>query len=268
MLAAVSLVTIPLVVAVTFLVARRSQVQFAAEWDRTGTLNGLVEETHTGTPWCRSSGGARRPSRSSAARTGTCTTPASGRSSSGIIQPSMQFIANLDYVVIAVLGGYRVASGFLSLGDVQAFIQYSRQFTMPITQIASQMNMPQSGMALAVAGLRVPRRRGGDCRPRLADVARRRSGWNGERGKRRARLLPLRAERALIEDFDLEVARGKRWPSSGRGAGKTTTVDLLVRFYEVGAGTSSTGSIRKTSPATKWERAMVLEDTGFSRYDP
>ena len=61
----------------------------------------------------------------------------------------MQFIANLNYVVIAVFGGYRVASGLLSLGDVTAFIQYSRQFTMPITQIASQMNLLQSGMASA-----------------------------------------------------------------------------------------------------------------------
>ena len=61
----------------------------------------------------------------------------------------MQFLANINYVAIAVLGGYRVASGAMSLGDVQAFIQYSRQFTMPITQIASQMNMLQSGLASA-----------------------------------------------------------------------------------------------------------------------
>ena len=65
---------------------------------------------------------------------------------SGVIMPTVQFLGNLNYVVIAVLGGWRVVSGAISLGDVQAFIQYSRQFTMPITQIAAQMNMLQAAI--------------------------------------------------------------------------------------------------------------------------
>src|ERR1019366_5791010 len=150
LLGAVSAVTIPLAIAITFLIARRSQVQFTAQWDQTGTLNGLVEETHTGHTLVQLFG-RREATIEEFGRQNGRLYEASFRAQflSGVIQPSMQLIANLNYVAIAVLGGYRVASGLLSLGDVVAFIQYSRQFTMPITQIASQMNMLQSGMASA-----------------------------------------------------------------------------------------------------------------------
>src|SRR5665213_2266732 len=150
LLALVSIVTIPLALVITYLIAKRSQVQFGRQWERTGTLNGLVEETHTGHELVQVFG------RSEATvaefrEQNTQLYEASFRAQflSGIIQPSMQFIANINYVVIAVFGGYRVASGLLSLGAVTAFIQYSRQFTMPITQIASQMNLLQSGVASA-----------------------------------------------------------------------------------------------------------------------
>ena len=150
LLAAVSLVTVPVSILVTVLIARRSQVQFKAQWARTGALNGHVEEMHTGHALVQVFG------RSDAAveefdAENEPLYEASFRAQflSGVIQPAMQFLANLNYVVIAVVGGYRVASGALSLGDVQAFIQYSRQFTMPITQIASQMNLLQSGVASA-----------------------------------------------------------------------------------------------------------------------
>src|SRR5664280_1763415 len=131
-------------------IAKRSQRHFTDQWRSTGTLNGLVEETHTGHELVQVFG------RSDAtieefSRQNKLLYLASFRAQflSGIIQPSMQLIGNFNYVVIAVLGGYRVASGLLSLGAVTAFIQYSRQFTMPITQIASQMNMLQSGLASA-----------------------------------------------------------------------------------------------------------------------
>ena len=150
LLAAVSLVTIPLAVGITFVIARRSQTQFANQWERTGTLNGLVEETHTGHGLVLAFG-RRKPMIDEFGRQNKQLYDASFRAQflSGVIMPSVQFLGNLNYVVIAVLGGWRVASGAISLGDVQAFIQYSRQFTMPITQIASQMNMLQSGLASA-----------------------------------------------------------------------------------------------------------------------
>ena len=150
LLAVISLITIPTSIGVTFFIARRSQVQFASQWARTGTLNGHVEEMHTGHALVQVFG------QSDAAvekfeQENEPLYQASFRAQflSGVIQPAMQFLANLNYVAIAVIGGYRVASGALSLGDVQAFIQYSRQFTMPITQIASQMNLLQSGVASA-----------------------------------------------------------------------------------------------------------------------
>ena len=150
LLAAVALITIPLAILITFLIAKRSQVQFAAQWDRTGTLNGLVEETHTGHGLVQVFG-RRSATIDEFGGQNRRLYEASFRAQflSGIIQPTMQFLSNFNYVVIAVLGGYRVASGTMSLGDVQAFIQYSRQFTMPITQIAAQMNMLQSGLASA-----------------------------------------------------------------------------------------------------------------------
>ena len=150
LLATVSVITIPLALVVTFLIARHSQVQFTDQWDRTGTLNGLVEETHTGHALVQVFG-LRGPTIDEFGRQNQQLYRASFRAQflSGVIQPSMQFLANLNYLVIAVLGGYWVASGRISLGDITAFIQYSRQFTMPITQIASQMNMLQSGLASA-----------------------------------------------------------------------------------------------------------------------
>ncbi|MGD0716222.1 MAG: ABC transporter ATP-binding protein, partial [Gaiellaceae bacterium] len=150
LLAGVSLLVIPLAIVLSTAVVRRSQVQFTAQWERTGTLNGLVEETHTGHALVQIYG-RRRTTVDEFARQNRSLYEASfrGQFLSGIIQPAMMFLANINYVAIAVLGGWRVASGALSLGDVQAFIQYSRQFTMPITQIASQMNMLQSGLASA-----------------------------------------------------------------------------------------------------------------------
>lgn len=150
LLAAVSAVIIPAAMAVTVFIAKRSQVHFAAQWECTGTLNGFVEETHTGHTLVQAFG-RRQASIAEFGRQNRDLYQSSFKAQflSGAIQPTMQFLTNLNYVAIAVLGGYRVASGLISLGDVQAFIQYSRQFTMPVTQIASQMNLLQSGLASA-----------------------------------------------------------------------------------------------------------------------
>ncbi|MBU6496724.1 MAG: ABC transporter ATP-binding protein, partial [Acidobacteria bacterium] len=150
LLAAISLVVIPLALGTSALVARRSQRHFAAQWRSTGQLNGLVEETHTGHELVQIYGRvpavvAEFESQNHALYLSSFR----AQFLSGIIQPILQIVGNLNYVAIAVLGGYRVASGLLSLGAVTAFIQYSRQFTMPLTQIASQMNLLQSGVASA-----------------------------------------------------------------------------------------------------------------------
>jgi ATP-binding cassette, subfamily B, multidrug efflux pump len=240
LLAVVSVITIPVALAVTFLIARRSQVQFTDQWDRTGTLNGLVEETHTGHALVQVFG-RRRPAIDEFGRQNRQLYQASFRAQflSGVIQPSMQILANLNYVVIAVLGGYWVAAGRMSLGDITAFIQYSRQFTMPITQIASQMNMLQSGMASAervFEFLDAPE----EAPDRAAAAGDPGAAWpSGVAGRVTLEHVSFRYEpdKPLIEDFTLEAAPGQTIAIVGpTGAGKTTIVNLLMRFYEIGSG--------------------------------
>src|SRR5438270_7062160 len=149
-LAVISLVIIPATVFVTVIIGRRSQKEFTAQWRWTGNLNGHIEEMHTGHALVQVFGRTRK-AREEFDRHNTKVFEASFRAQflSGIIQPAVQFLGNLNYVAIAVIGGYRVATGTMSLGDVQAFIQYTRQFTMPIMQLAGQLNLLQSGLASA-----------------------------------------------------------------------------------------------------------------------
>jgi ATP-binding cassette subfamily B multidrug efflux pump len=265
LLAVVSVVTIPLALVVTYFIAKRSQVQFGRQWERTGTLNGLVEETHTGHELVQVFG------RSEATvaefrEQNTQLYEASFRAQflSGIIQPSMQFIANINYVVIAVLGGYRVASGLLSLGAVTAFIQYSRQFTMPITQIASQMNLLQSGVASAERVFEfLDAEEESPNEDRDSPVALKASAA----GQVTLENVCFRyeADEPLIEDFSLDVAAGDTVAIVGpTGAGKTTIVNLLVRFYEIDAGHILLGGVdyaELTRDEVRRAYAMVLQDT-------
>jgi ATP-binding cassette subfamily B protein len=265
LLAAVSAVTIPLAIVTTFLIARRSQVQFAAQWDQTGTLNGLVEETHTGHALVQLFG-RRTPTIDEFGRQNRRLYQASFRAQflSGIIQPSIQFLANINYVAIAVLGGYRVASGTLSLGDVQAFIQYSRQFTMPIIQIASQMNMLQSGLASAERVFEFL-----DAEDETADRAPAAEAALRVQAAGRVKLehVSFRYEpyKPLIEDFNLDVTPGETVAIVGpTGAGKTTIVNLLVRFYEIDAGRiilDGTDYRDLTRDEVRSSFGMVLQDT-------
>ena len=265
LLAVVSAITIPLAIVVTFLVAKRSQVQFAAQWDRTGTLNGLVEETHTGHTLVQVFG-RRQTTIAEFDRQNQRLYEASFRAQflSGIIQPTMQLLANVNYVAIAALGGYRVASGAMSLGDVQAFIQYSRQFTMPITQIASQMNLLQSGLASAervFEFLDAPEEA-------LDHRATRDLGQRSTTaGHVKLDHISFRYEpdEPLIEDFSLDAAPGQSVAIVGpTGAGKTTIVNLLIRFYEIDGGHITLDGIDYRDLSRDEVRrafGMVLQDT-------
>ena len=132
------------------MIGKRSQKHFVQQWKSTGEVNGVVEETYTGHELVKVFGRQQEADRLFAERNDELY-HASFRAQfiSGIIMPTMMFIGNLNYVVIAVVGGLRVASGTMSLGDVQAFIQYSRQFTQPLTQVASMSNLMQCGVASA-----------------------------------------------------------------------------------------------------------------------
>src|SRR5947207_523864 len=156
LLALIALVTVPLAVVVTLLIARRSQRQFAAQWKWTGTLNGHVEEMHTGHALVQVFGRRARAQEIFDGHNHDLY-EASFRAQflSGVIQPAIMFLGNLNYVAIAVIGGYRVATGTMTLGDVQAFIQYSRQLTCQILQLHGQANPLPSGLAYAERGLQL-----------------------------------------------------------------------------------------------------------------
>jgi ATP-binding cassette subfamily B multidrug efflux pump len=267
LLAAVALVTVPLSIVVTLLVARRSQKHFAAQWARTGTLNGQVEQVHTGHALVQVFG-RRQKAIEEFNQQNQSLYEASFRAQflSGIIMPAMAFLGNVNYVVIAAVGGYRVATGAISLGDVQAFIQYSRQFTMPITQLAGQLNLLQSGLASAErvfefleAEEETPEKVL-DSPPSLAG-----EGHGGGAVALEHVSFRYEPEKPLITDFNLEVRPGQTIAIVGpTGAGKTTIVNLLMRFYDIDEGRIcldgiNTRDLRRDDVRRVF--GMVLQDT-------
>ncbi|HEX7472821.1 MAG TPA: ABC transporter ATP-binding protein [Candidatus Limnocylindrales bacterium] len=262
LLALVSVLAVPLSIVVTVLIAGRSQRQFAAQWASTGTLNGHVEEMHTGHAivkvFGRQEEAIERFDEENERLYG-----ASYRAQfiSGVIQPSMNFIANLNYVAIAVIGGLRVASGQMSLGDVIAFIQYSRQFTFPIIQTASIANVLQSAVASAERVFELL-----DETEEIADPTEPRVLENAVGAVAfEAVAFRYELEKPLIDDLHLEVTAGETVAIVGpTGAGKTTLVNLLMRFYEIGEGRITVDGIDTrdlTRDNLRRTFGMVLQDT-------
>jgi ABC-type multidrug transport system fused ATPase/permease subunit len=272
LLAAVSLVTIPLMSAITTIVARRSRTQFAALWQRAGRLNGLVEETHTGHALVLAFG-QRQAVIEEFDRQNEELRKASFRAQlqSWVIQPANQFLGNLSYVIIAALGGYQVATGAITLGGVQALIQYSRQVSGSATESASLLNMIQSGLASAARVfdfLDEPEEDADAMAARRIGAAAS-AGQAGVQAAPRLQLQQVRfryePDRPLIEDFTLDVAPGQTVAIVGpTGAGKTTIVNLLMRFYEIDGGRmllDGTDYRDLTREQVRRRFAMVLQDT-------
>jgi ATP-binding cassette subfamily B multidrug efflux pump len=262
LLALVALVTIPVSMAVTAAIAKRSQAMFAQQWAATGQLNGIVEETFTGHGLVKVFGRQREAQAGFDAKNGELYGAAFGAQFvSGIIMPTMMFIGNLNYVVVAVIGGVRVASGSMSLGDVQAFIQYSRQFTQPLTQVASMANLLQSGVASAERVFEVldqPEQEADAPAPATAPTGPARVAFEDVS-------FSYSPDRPLIEHLDLVVEPGQTVAIVGpTGAGKTTLVNLLMRFYELDGGriTLDGVDIRDlTRHGLRSRIGMVLQDT-------
>ncbi|MGZ6313255.1 MAG: ABC transporter ATP-binding protein [Candidatus Limnocylindrales bacterium] len=262
LLALISLAVVPTAVVLTVLIARRSQKQFAAQWERTGTLNGHVEEMHTGHNIVKVFGHQQEALATFDVENEKLF-QASYRAQfiSGIIQPTMGFLSNLNYVAIAVIGGIQVANGTMSLGDVQAFIQYSRQFTMPITQVASIMNVLQSAIASAERVFELL-----DEPEEIPDAAQPRV-LRGATGRIQLEDVSFRyePETPLIDDLNLDVLPGETVAIVGpTGAGKTTLVNLLMRFYEIDGGRISVDGIdirELTRDDLRHTFGMVLQDT-------
>ena len=262
LLALIALVTIPVSVVITTQVAKRSQKLFAAQWAHTGALNGHIEEAYTGHELVKVFGRQREVEQVFRERNEKLYQASFGAQFiSGLILPSMMFIGNLSYVAIAVIGGVRVATGAMSLGDVQAFIQYSRQFTQPLTQVASMANLLQSGVASAERVfelLDAEEQRADPVSPTLA------ASRHGRVEFENASFRYL-ADQPLIEDLSLVAEPGHTIAIVGpTGAGKTTLVNLIMRFYELDAGRITLDGVDITTMRRDDLRSqigMVLQDT-------
>jgi ATP-binding cassette subfamily B multidrug efflux pump len=233
-LALVALVSVPLSILVTRLIAKRSQPLFVAQWGQTGRLNAQIEETYTGHALVRVFGHQTEAEEVFRERNEELYQASYGAQFlSGIILPAIMFIGNLNYVFIAVIGGLRVASGSMSLGDVQAFIQYSRQFSQPLTQVASMSNLLQSGVASAERVFELL-----DADEEIPDPAEP-DRLDEPRGLVSFEHVSFRYDPdvPLIDDLSLVAAPGHSVAIVGpTGAGKTTLVNLIMRFYELDAG--------------------------------
>lgn len=262
LLAVIALVTIPLTVLVTVLVARRSQKLFVAQWKATGILNARVEETFSGHAVVKVFGHQRAVEQDFAVENEEVYRASFGAQFlSGVIMPAMMFIGNLVYVGIAVVGGLRVAAGLLSIGDVQAFIQYSRQFTQPLSQLGSMANLLQSGVASAerVFELLDEPEQEPDPDPAATAPA---DAAHLEFDDVSFRYV---ADKPLIDGLTLEAQPGSTVAIVGpTGAGKTTLVNLIMRFYDVDAGAIALDGVdtrRMTRDDLRARTGMVLQDT-------
>jgi ATP-binding cassette subfamily B protein len=232
-LAIIAIITVPLSISTMNRLARRSKQKFIAQWSHTGALNGLIEETFTGHAIVKTFGRQRSVEDRFATTNEKLYEAGFGAQFiSGSIQPAMMFVGNLNYLMIAVVGGLRVASGSMGLGDVQAFIQYSRQFTQPLTQTASMMNVLQSGVASAERVFEVL-----DAEEESAEAEFVASAPVQGRVAFENVSFSYNPDRPLITDLSLVAEPGTTVAIVGpTGAGKTTLVNLIMRFYELNSG--------------------------------
>jgi ATP-binding cassette subfamily B protein len=264
LLALVALVSVPLSMLVTGKVMKRSQGMFVQQWRRTGRLNAHIEETFSGHALVKVYGRQPEAERVFAEENDELFQASfSAQFVSGLIMPMMMFIGNLNYVLVAVVGGLRVASGHLSLGEVQAFIQYSRQFTQPLAQVASMTNLLQSGVASAERVFELL-----DAEEQTPDSAAGRPVPVDERhGEVRFEHVSFSYDpaRRLITDLSLVAAPGQTVAIVGpTGAGKTTLVNLVMRFYELDAGRITLDGVdiaEMPRSALRSQTGMVLQDT-------
>jgi ATP-binding cassette subfamily B multidrug efflux pump len=262
LLALVALVTVPLSLVVTAQIMKRSQGQFVAQWRRTGKLNAQIEEAYSGHALVKVFGRQAEVERTFAEENDELFKVSFGAQFvSGLIMPAMMFLGNFNYVLVAVIGGLRVASGNLSLGEVQAFIQYSRQFTQPLTTVASMTNLLQSGVASAE---RVFELLDADEELEDAPALATRSVRRGEVAFERVSFR-YDVDRPLITDLSLVARPGETVAIVGpTGAGKTTLVNLVMRFYELDAGRITIDGVDVAGmprAALRGQIGMVLQDT-------
>ncbi|NCD21217.1 MAG: ABC transporter ATP-binding protein, partial [Actinobacteria bacterium] len=260
-LSLIALVVVPLSAFVTVSIAKRAQPNFVRQWKATGDVGGVVEEAFTGHEVIAAFGGESRFA-SDFATSNDELYDASWRAQfiSNTMMPTMMFLSNVSYVAVAVVGGLKVLNGTITLGEVQAFIQYSRQFNQPLAQLASMANLLQSGLASAERVFELLDER--EERPDVVTGA-----------------LPAQVGEVVFDDvtfsylpgtpvitnLSLRAAPGQTVAIVGpTGAGKTTLVNLLMRFYEVDEGRILIDGVDTATVSRDDVRSrigMVLQDT-------
>ena len=262
LLSLVAVATVPATMFTIKFIAGKSKKRFIAQWSHTGSLNAIVEETFAGHSLVKVFGQQQATeTRFEATNQKLYEASFGAQFISGTIQPAMMLVSNLNYVAIAVIGGLRVASGNLSIGDIQAFIQYSRQFTQPINQLASMANMLQSGIASAervFEFLDVDEQSPDPSNAPTVAAPRGRIAFENV-------TFSYSPDKPLITDLSLVAEPGQTIAIVGpTGAGKTTLVNLLMRFYELDGGAITLDGVDIAAMRRDELRAhmgMVLQDT-------
>ena len=253
-----ALVSIPLTGLVVGVIGKRSQRHFKQQWRATGQLNGHIEESFSGHEVITLFGRQDASQEIFDARNHDLyTASASAQFLSGLMMPIMQFISYLSYVLIAVFGGLKVANGSLTLGAATAFIQYSRQFNQPLGELGGMAQMVQSGVASAE---RVFEFLDAPEEPRESHPAPTRASGH-------VQFIDVHfsyTDTPLIQDLNLEVQPGQKVAIVGpTGAGKTTLVNLLMRFYDIDSGQILLDGVDTQSMSRQDLRSqvgMVLQD--------
>lgn len=277
LLTLLTVVTVPLSLWATKAIARRSQRLFVAQWTNTGRLNAHIEETYSGFTIVKTFGHrAKATEQFGDLNDDVYQASVGAQFFSGLVGPATTFIGNISYVAVAVVGGLQVATGQITLGSIQAFIQYVRQFNQPLTQVAGMYNTLQSGIASAERVFDLldaeEEAAAGDARTFVTarEIA------ESSSGKERSRAVTGRVQFEnvsfgyrpgvpVIEDLSLVAEPGSTVAIVGpTGAGKTTLVNLLMRFYEVDAGRILVDGVDISTvsrAALRSRIGMVLQDT-------
>lgn len=262
LLALIALLTVPAAIVVTAQIAKRSKPHFVNQWKYTGMVNAQVEEAFTGHEVVTAFGRNREVGEEFDKRNNDLYESSfKAQFISGLIMPAIMFLGNVNFVLVALVGGLRVATGNLSLGEVQAFIQYSRQFSQPLTQIGAMANLLQSGVASAERIFEIL-----DAEEQSPDPVMENTR-PVDRGRVEFEAVSFRyePETPVIERLSLVAEPGHVVAIVGpTGAGKTTLVNLLLRFYELDAGTITIDGVDITEITRDHLRSrigMVLQDT-------
>ena len=262
LLAVIALVTVPITLGITVAIGKRSQKLFVAQWKHTGALNAQIEEGYTGHSLVKVFGRHQEVEQAFGLKNEEMFKASFGAQFiSGLIMPATMFIGNLVYVAIAIVGGLMVAGGSISIGDVQAFIQYSRQFTQPLSQLGSMANLLQSGVA---SSERVFELLDAEEQTPDADPAQSPKAHTGRLEFDHVS-FSYDPEKPLITDLSLVAQPGQTVAVVGpTGAGKTTLVNLIMRFYELDGGritVDGTNIAEMTRADLRSRTGMVLQDT-------